>query len=321
MKKVISIFTVLSILFVFAFTAFAVNDPTLMSLADELITITSSTNENGTTVYTYTNIDSFIDSVRENLPEKTDREIAEFIMMYTGQEYNNISDNELLFVLDFDNISTTTSIIVANENIKTIKDSRYSQISPLADWIATDNKIKLSTNYSITSTDGTYKYCTVWTRSSWLKFPLMRLTDKLALSTSATFDDSVKEEGSISQNFYCESCKGTRVENFAVSKTKPKNTNIELVYDNFVPHLKFSGYVAGCKNCSDGGIPTDSLFSVFLKYGIIVNGVANIQSGYAYKTLGLGEASVGIDTDGSLSFSAPITAKYTYYTARAVTVK
>lgn len=65
------------------------------------------------------------------MPNKTDREIAEFIMMYTGNDYENLLDEELLFVLDLNYITTTTTYF--EEKDEMIIDRRNNFVSPLAD--------------------------------------------------------------------------------------------------------------------------------------------------------------------------------------------
>lgn len=181
--------------------------------------------------------------------------------------------------------------------------------------------MKITTNYSYRKTVNNLDYYAVWAQAAWLKYPIMRLSDTFTLTTNGMFDSSYTESANIKQTFYCSSCYTETLKNRSIFRSTPVNDNIKFKYSNFVPYIQFSSYVAGCKNCSDGGIPNDSHYSVYIKYGIIVNGAANIQAGYAYKTIGIGESSVNIDTNGAFSFSAPITLDFTPYIARAVTVK
>lgn len=314
MKKVISIFTVLSIIFVFAFIAFAVNEPTLMSLADELITTTSSTDENGTTVYTYTNIDSFIDSVRENLSEKTDREIAEFIMMYTGQPYENLMDENLLFVLDLDNISTSTSYLTSDSEIT---DQRYQTIQPRDVWSSNDGKMQITTNSSLKHTDSNGKHYLIWSTANWIDFPITRMTDTFVLYSSGVFDDAYAEYASYTQSFYCDDCAKTTTRVRIVSKDDPSEDTAELKYATYVPYLEFNPIVARCLACNR--LATDVSLSAFVQYQTIVGSPINIQAGYAHKYVGIGSVGISIGKKG-FSFSASPTVYYTDYTARALTL-
>jgi hypothetical protein len=52
---------------------------------------------------------------------------------------------------------------------------------------------------------------------------------------------------------------------------------------------------------------------------MIADESVNIQAGYAHKTIGFGDISVGIDVNGTPSFSASV-ATVVPYVARAVTV-
>lgn len=71
MKKIICIITtVFIILNIISVQTFAANEPTMASIADSTINVSVSVNTDGTEAHTYTNIDSFINSVRYELPQK-----------------------------------------------------------------------------------------------------------------------------------------------------------------------------------------------------------------------------------------------------------
>lgn len=72
-----------------------------------------------------------------------------------------------------------------------------------------------------------------------------------------------------------------------------------------------------CDYCTGGA--RDYYFSAYIRYGMIADESVNIQAGYAHKTIGFGDISVGIDVNGTPSFSASV-ATVVPYVARAVTV-
>lgn len=54
-----------------------------------------------------------------------------------------------------------------------------------------------------------------------------------------------------------------------------------------------------CDYCTGGA--RDYYFSAYIRYGMIADESVNIQAGYAHKTIGFGDISVGIDVNGTPS--------------------
>lgn len=65
-------------------------------------------------------------------PAISDYEIATYILDYTGQEYQDLPEEEILSFLTYDNISTSSSYVRVDDEGNTIV-SNFDAI-PLADW-------------------------------------------------------------------------------------------------------------------------------------------------------------------------------------------
>lgn len=144
------------------------------------------------------------------------------------------------------------------------------------------------------------------------------LQDAFVLGTSGTFDDSYSEYGSVSQTFTCTSgCTQKTYKNRSVSSSNTIDEDLSFDYERFIPVMHFVPISPRCDYCTGGA--RDYYFSAYIRYGMIADESVNIQAGYAHKTIGFGDISVGIDVNGTPSFSASV-ATVVPYVARAVTV-
>ena len=89
----------------------------------------------------------------EEIPAISDIELAEYVMDYTGQSYDGLSDETILETLDFTEISTVEQIFRAKED-GTVEELtpeeveillEYSDISPAASWESDDGYIQITT--------------------------------------------------------------------------------------------------------------------------------------------------------------------------------
>lgn len=223
-------------------TAFAADSSTdLSAIADATIQVTQTTSESGAITNTFNNLDDFVNAVHTANPAISDYEIATYILDYTGQEYQDLPEEEILSFLTYDNIGT-----------------------------------------------------------------------------SGTFDDSYSEYGSVSQTFTCTSgCTQKTYKNRSVSSSNTIDEDLSFDYERFIPVMHFVPISPRCDYCTGGA--RDYYFSAYIRYGMIADESVNIQAGYAHKTIGFGDISVGIDVNGTPSFSASV-ATVVPYVARAVTV-
>ena len=204
MKKSLSIILSLAMVCTMSATAFAADSSTdLSAIADATIQVTQTTSESGAITNTFNNLDDFVNAVHTANPAISDYEIATYILDYTGQEYQDLPEEEILSFLTYDNISTSSSYVRVDDEGNTIV-SNFDAI-PLADWTSDDGYMKITTNYSYIKTVGREKYYSVWARGTWQEYPAIALQDAFVLGTSGTFDDSYSEYGSVSQTFTCTS--------------------------------------------------------------------------------------------------------------------
>lgn len=127
MKKLFSAMLVLMLAFSFPVQVSAEESPTLESIADGIIEITTDhTSENPTT--TYNNIEEFVIEVRNQIPDIDDLELANFIVDYTGQEEFDIEDEEALKYLSFKEIDVSDNYIKvdADGNAETITEEEMT---------------------------------------------------------------------------------------------------------------------------------------------------------------------------------------------------
>ena len=223
---------------------------------------------------------------------------------------------KLPVVMPDTNISTSSSYVRVDDEGNTIV-SNFDAI-PLADWTSDDGYMKITTNYSYIKTVGREKYYSVWARGTWQEYPAIALQDAFVLGTSGTFDDSYSEYGSVSQTFTCTSgCTQKTYKNRSVSSSNTIDEDLSFDYERFIPVMHFVPISPRCDYCTGGA--RDYYFSAYIRYGMIADESVNIQAGYAHKTIGFGDISVGIDVNGTPSFSASV-ATVVPYVARAVTV-
>ena len=107
MKKSLSIILSLAMVCTMSATAFAADSSTdLSAIADATIQVTQTTSESGAITNTFNNLDDFVNAVHTANPAISDYEIATYILDYTGQEYQDLPEEEILSFLTYDNIST-----------------------------------------------------------------------------------------------------------------------------------------------------------------------------------------------------------------------
>lgn len=319
MKKLISVMLSMVLMLTLSVPAFAadpVND--LNSLATLNIQISTSTDENGATKTTFSNFDAFIDSAHSMYPDLSDYEIATFLMDYTGQQYYDLPEEEILLFLTYESITTSTAyLLIDSEGDASLS---FSDAVPYDSdlWPSPDGYMEIETSSAYRKTVGNENYFTVSARATWLKYPSVALEDAFVLGTSGTFDDDYSEYGSVSQTFSCASgCSRNTYRNRIVRQNQTVDGDLSLEYENFVPSLHFVPISPRCDYCN--GDAHDKYFSVFIRYGMIADESVNIQAGYGHKTLGIGSISVGVDITGTPSFSAGL-ATVKPYIARPLTV-
>ena len=318
MKKSLSIILSLAMVCTMSATAFAADSSTdLSAIADATIQVTQTTSESGAITNTFNNLDDFVNAVHTANPAISDYEIATYILDYTGQEYQDLPEEEILSFLTYDNISTSSSYVRVDDEGNTIV-SNFDAI-PLADWTSDDGYMKITTNYSYIKTVGREKYYSVWARGTWQEYPAIALQDAFdfwaLLELSMTVIVNMVLFLKLSPVPAAAHKKHTK--NRSVSSSNTIDEDLSFDYERFIPVMHFVPISPRCDYCTGGA--RDYYFSAYIRYGMIADESVNIQAGYAHKTIGFGDISVGIDVNGTPSFSASV-ATVVPYVARAVTV-
>ena len=321
MKRVLSLFLVIAIVTTMSVSVFATDhDKSLSSIAESTIQITQTNQESGAVILTYCNLKDFVRNVHEELPDVVDYDIAKFILNYTGQCSDGMPESEVILMLDYDNISTSTQYIKVTEEGSAVEISPEEfLIAPVDVWISNDGYMQLTTNVSHVSTSGSNKYFSVWTTAKWLKYPAIAIEDVLVLGTNGTFDSNCSEYGYVYQTFRCTSgCTDRTYRNRYVSKTNTVYEDLEMEYKGYTPYLRFVPIAPRCDYC-DGG-SRDYSFTAFIRYGVITSSTCNVEAAYCHQTIGITGVDVSIDSMGSPSFSFGLGCVGTDYIARAVTL-
>lgn len=321
MKKFFSFLLALTTCFSLCTPILAVNPDehltdALATVAGDTIQITTTVDEGESTLTTYSNIALFVETVHNTLPDVSNEDVAYFLASYTGQNTELIPLEDILDMLTYSSISTTASIVVVDDN--GISTAYSGDAVPAVIWTSDDEYMQIDTCFGKRFTLDGESYYNVWATATWLDYPAICMQDAFVIGTSGTFDDSVTEKGWVHQTFKCRDCNRYTYWNRSVDKENTIDDDLSLEYDTFVPVLHFDPITARCEHCGDYNAD-DILFSVYLKYGMIADESVNIQSGYAHKTLGIGNISVGIDISGTPSFSAGLSTVKKYI-ARPVTV-
>ena len=298
----------------------------LQQIADEIITVSQTVQESGANVICFENLDVFAETVRDTYPEISDIELTKFVMEYMGQDCEDLTEKEILDILEYDNISTSSIYLRINdEEGKITEISADEALIMQADvWPSEDRLLQIETDFSKTSTDGSKKYFTVWTRCTCLICKPNGKEDVLVLGASAVFNDEYNEEGIVNRTYTCNNCSKTISKYNNVNVNSRVSGDVSIKYANYFPYLRFLSLSPYCDSCIDDDYATTrcNSFKSYIKFGIIVNGEANLQASYAHQTRGTGSISVGVDVKGIPSISiAPKDGEIKTYNARALTLK
>lgn len=328
MKKLISAMLVVMMAFTFPMQTFAENSPTLESIANNIIEITTdNSDENPTT--TYNNIEKFVNEVHNQIPDIDDLQLANFIVDYTGQEEFNIEDEEALKYLGFKEITVTEDYIKVDEagNIESMTQDEMTLamfrdeygVSPQANPSTSNNgymKMKhvISRETGVLSNNKVGYQIAVF--AHWLKMPLCHFEDVLALYfSSGSYDSNHEVYGKLEETIAC--CASTYKYKTQVWKTANKpdyHTNKNVTVDNIVGNaqgIRFKLRSAAIYLCprtvtANNHMRTVTDILTYISYGIRVTSKDDcvIQAVYGHKTISLGSIGVSASADGvSLSLS------------------
>lgn len=319
MKRFLSYLLLFSISLTSLLLPASAANTSLETLAENTIQVSKRLEDSGAVVYTYTQIDTFVNQVHEEFPYMDDLTIAKFVADYFNMDTTYMPDERILQIIQYNNLS------ISQDNIYQLKDGTIlctdiDDPVPYSVWNSSDGYMTIQTWSIYEKTVNGEDYFLVSADAKWYNFPKMRLEDKFVLGTNATFDDSYTEYGSAKQVFYCSNHAVETTISPYVTKNNLTSGDLRMEYESFVPVLCYNSRLPYC-SYGDSDYSSDRTFYTSIGYRIITNGSANIQAGYAHKTVGVTGVSVSISADGAPGFSAGIGTVFTPYIARAVTVK
>lgn len=323
MKKLFSMILVIMLAFAFPAQVSAEETPTMESLANSIIEITTdNTNENPTT--TYNNIEEFVNEVRNQIPDIDDLELANFIMDYTGQEDLEVADEETLKYLGFKEIIISEDYIKVDEagNTESMTQDEMTLamfrdaygISPLAsaEWNSPNGYMQIKTVLSRETgvlKDGNVGY-QIATYGIWKKIPVCYYRDLLALcytGSETRIDNSHEIYGKLEETIYC--CQKTT--NYKTQVWNNEGKDPYYTNKNVIVQSQGGGNVAitfqlmsttgfQCNSGAQNHAKRVASILSYMSYGIKVKAGQNfeIQGAYAHKRLPGGNIGVSVSYKG-----------------------
>lgn len=272
------------------------------STFDNVITQSVTVDEDGMIVRKFDNIDSFILKVKENNPDISDYQIAEYILQFIGQDCEAIPESEILKVLNYKSITSSDSYVTIDEEGNVYKSTNEAQLC--ADWTSLDNCMKITTNYAYQGMEDDEESYSVWSTATWLIYPSWGFTDLFTLGTNATYVNG-STFGSVNQTFDCTSgCNKRTYRGRSVTSSDTSDGDLALKYSSGLPVLEFDALTPTCDYC--GGGATDAYFSTYISYEVLISGSKNIYASYAHKTIAPGVINITFGSDGKPNFSVGI---------------
>ena len=195
------------------------------ALAEKYLMRSEYINDDGSEVIQIDNVNRFEDKLRASNKNSSDKELAKTLYRYLGERedvIDNLPDEMLLEVFDFNAATIVTNYIQYSENgeqtfldsetmlqklaVETsltsdgkefVENSIYSQsesvVSPRGSVVTTSNDgyMKLTTSaYETTGNVENRTFFIISARSQWLKEPNWKVQDVLAITSSATYDNT-----------------------------------------------------------------------------------------------------------------------------------
>lgn len=329
MKKLFSMILVVMLAFAFPSQVSAEETPTMESIANSIIEITTdNSNENPTT--TYNNIEEFVNEVCNQIPDIDDLELANFIMDYTGQDDLEVADEETLKYLGFKEIIVSEDYIKVDEagNTESMTQDEMTLamfrddygISPLANPWTSDNgymqiKIVISRETGILSNKKVGYQIAVY--GKWLKNPTCFFEDVLTLYFSqGTYDTTHEVYGKLEETFTCCTSKSNYKSQVWKNANKPDYyTNKNVKVDNPVGNVQAIRFnlknitTFQCTRTTHAHTQSVSNILAYMSYGIKVPSKEDciVQGVYGHKKISVGSIGISASQSGvSLSLSPSI---------------
>ena len=214
MKKLIAAFLAITFIFILPFQSYAAEKPSLQSVAEKTICKSADLTAENPTI-TYSGIDEFVNTVHSELPNINDTEISDFLVEYTNQSKDSISDKEKA------NYLKSKEIIITDRFIRIDSAGNKTELDYYEIIAAIDRERISITLDEYTSDNGYLQFKTVISRQSdivddyvdyrvgayaiWLKMPKFHLTDHMFInfSENVVFDSGQPIYGKLEETISC----------------------------------------------------------------------------------------------------------------------
>lgn len=299
------------------------------------------------------NVGYFSNAVKLKYPEMSDLDLGRTVLLALGDSEEFIAtlpEDKIIEALGYSSVVKTESYYketAEGEKIELSESEYYSEITLIDDAkIASENLLTNNKSFmtitptSLSSpvydkpevldsyiklTSTAYKtnpsyalpgrnYFTIRGEVEWTKSPYFRGKDVLAIASSGNADTNYTS--------FAGACWDASLLNY-VNETA-------YIGQNNGKGEGFYGYALKIYNPSIYGVAVDVIFDlngygndlqfVYAYYGISTQNDVTCQVGYAHKTVGIGDPSVGIDSSGSISFSIGLVSTMNEYFGKAFTL-
>lgn len=327
--KIAYVLLALSLCLQAGFMASASPNISVDQIAKQVLTAYYGIDEQGVETICYENIQEFKTELYTVFPDISDLDVAKYILLYTGntlEEVNQLDDEYILEALTYGERIHSNSyiktdkngnqtIMSRNEMFDEITDSTPAiGIAPMSMWTSSDGYMRLTTTAS--STTGSVsgrKYYILETTGKWLKTPINKGEDILAIGTTAVFDNTYNYYGQYVQSIQCKTSYGicdNKTWTYTVSKNAGANSsNIKFEFDtsgNGGMALRFKLFSYTCPHSGSlAHMISYPKMEAKLRFKVsLYNADAEVRPYYCHKQIGIGSVGVGFSQSGpSISFS------------------
>lgn len=313
-------------------------------LAEKYLTVTEYVDENGADVKEITNISGFRDKIISCDPEISDIELAKKLYQCIGETESvieSLPEDKLLEILEVYDSTQVTNYIrysedgghiylskeetakeLANiskvtvqgkqfleENADLVEEDMASSRGSIEN-ISNDGYLKLTTSASKTVgplPDRTYYLITA--KAEWLKEPYFITQDVLAISSTATYDNSYNNYGHFRETCEESILGGGHVYTYNIHNTIYKNSGANNPDEIWFEYSSGVGGIALRFNMFKGEYHGSQAHNfeysmeAFVRFRCsLYDNDAGVQAAYGHKQLGVGGISVSL-LSGSVSFS------------------
>lgn len=263
-------------------------------------------------------------------------------MGYTGQSYEGLPEEVILEELDFFEIATNEQIVrfLEDGTTETLTAEEYASvcnfengIMPMATWTSDDGYMKIATAVSTGTKTSAGTQFTLSATATWLKYPLFRLKDTLAITYgNATFDDSHSIISTFKETGKCEKCGKTftweGTEQYGNSGYIKSSSLIELDFaQSHAVGTKCDLKTISCNHTDEYGnsgdyATTTSIVST-IQFRVLASTTTEARTAYAHSQVGgsitISGSVSGTSVTPTFSGSGFLTAKK--YSAAPVTLR